>query len=130
MRSFLAIAGFLLMGLTACTKDNGDDTLDGRFQGLWIESSNDNIRIVVSTDNLDFAGRNMFLFVDDSGTGYPIDYELNAAGDSIYITSGSEEERIRQPHKIDFSVNRRVFTIEKFHHGLPDKEVFTFNKKH
>ena len=127
MRLFLtAIAAFLLTGLAACHKENGDDTLNGRFQGLWAVST-DRATTLVVTEDISTNGQtpNMFLNVEE--TTYPMHYTMNEAGNMIYLTSN---EGTNKAYDIDFSVDRRSFTIKKFHSALPGSDMITFIKVH
>ena len=126
MRSFFILGFIVLAGFIACKKDKGDDTLDGRFQGLWAESADNNITLVVTKDaSGDASSPNMFLNIGN--TAYPMHYSMNDAGDMIYLTSN---EGTNKPYQINFTANRNTFTIKKFHSALPNTDPLTFNKVH
>ncbi|GAB3425126.1 hypothetical protein GCM10027516_26810 [Niabella aquatica] len=106
----------------SCKKEKTDDSVEGRFQGNWIESSARQITLVVTKDTGgDASTPNLFLNIGN--TGYPMVYRFNSSGDSIYLSSS---EGLSKPYKIAFS--EKSFTIKKFHSALPDLEEVTFYK--
>jgi|SRR5690606_20338086 len=121
----LLAAAVLTLSMFSCKKEKTDDSLDGRFQGLWEESSEKKVTLVVTKDPSGAVGTpNLFLNIDDKG--YPFYYKFNAAGDIIYLTSAAGADI---PFEIHFSEDSRTVTIEKFHEALPDTDPVTFKKK-
>lgn len=119
---YIVFAALLIAGFISCKKDKTDDSVEGRFQGSWIESSARQVTLVVTKDaGGDASTPNLFLNV--GSTGYPFVYRFNSSGDSIYLSSS---EGLNKPYKITFS--EKSFTIKKFHSVLPDSEQLTFNK--
>ncbi|HMR83976.1 MAG TPA: hypothetical protein PKE30_12630 [Niabella sp.] len=119
---YVIFGALLIAGFISCKKEKTDDSVEGRFQGSWIESSAKKVTLVVTKDPRGDANTpNLFLHL--GSTGYPFVYRFNSSGDSIYLSSS---EGLNQPYKITFA--EKSFTIKKFHSALPDSEQLTFNK--
>ena len=124
----LSVVLIIALSVTSCKKEKDDNSLNGRFQGNWIENSAKQIVLVISTppagdENLP----NMRL--NNGSTTYFFDYRFNNAGDSIYISDLSTGGAKNIPYKITFAGNGKSFTIKKFHTILPNADPLTFDKQ-
>lgn len=124
----LSVVLIIALGFISCKKEKDDNSLNGRFQGNWIENSAKQIVLVISTppagdENLP----NMRL--NNGSTTYFFDYRFNNAGDSIYISDLSTGGAKNVPYKITFASNGKSFTIKKFHTILPNADPLTFDKQ-
>lgn len=125
--SLLAVVIISLV-VISCKKDKTDDSVNGRFQGNWLENSAKQIVLGVSTpppgdENLPN------LTLNNGSTTYFFDYRFNNAGDSVYISDLSTGGTKNVPYKITFSGNGKSFTIKKFHTILPNVDPLTFDKQ-
>ena len=125
--SLLAVVIISLV-VISCKKDKTDDSVNGRFQGNWLENSAKQIVLGVSTpppgdENLPN------LTLNNGSTTYFFDYRFNNAGDSIYISDLSTGGTKNVPYKITFASNGKSFTIKKFHTILPNVVPLTFAKQ-
>jgi hypothetical protein len=125
--SLLAIVMITLIAVS-CKKDKTDDSVNGRFQGNWLESSAKQIVLVVSTPPAGDENLPNLRLINGSTT-YFFDYRLNSAGDSVYISDLSTGGAKNVPYKITFSGDGKSLTIKKFHTILPNVEPLTFNKQ-
>lgn len=124
---YITFSMLLCTAVISCKKEKTDDSVEGRFQGTWLERSGKKITLVVSKNpGSDANTPNLFLNVGT--TGYPFVYKFNSAGDTIFLSDKTSSDISDQdvPYKITFSQN--AFTIKKFHPSLPDSEEITFDK--
>ena len=128
MKVFNLLAILMIaVSVFSCKKDKADNSIDGRFQGTWIEQDAHNISLVVSkAPESGLPSMMLILGFEKGATGYKFAYQFNDAGDRIYLTSA---EGTDVPYEITFSNENKTFTIKKFHSKLPDVDLLTFNKR-
>lgn len=120
----------LCTAIISCKKDKTDNSVDGKFQGTWIERSGKKITIVVSKNPDGNENAPNFFLNLDNNVGYPFVYKLNDAGDVIFLSNKTSTDPSDQnvPYNITFS--QKSFTIERFHSSLPNTPEITFDKIH
>lgn len=121
----LFVALTISLSFVACKKEKADNSVNGKFQGTWIESSAKQIMLVVTTDPEGNANTPN-LFLNSGDVGYPMIYKFNNAGDTIYLSTSASELNV--PYKITFSGDGQSFSIKKFHTTLPNIDPVTFNR--
>lgn len=124
---YLLSSVLALVFMAACKKDKTDDSIEGRFQGTWMETSARQVTIVVSKPP---AGEQLPGLIVNNGTKTLFfDYRFNSSGDSVYINDLATGGAKNIPCKITFSANGRSFTITRFHSELPDVNPLSFDKR-
>lgn len=121
----LILSVAVLIAAASCKKEKSDNSINGRFQGNWIESSAKQSTLVVTTDPNGTADTPN-LFLTSGGVGYPMIYRFNSSGDTIYLSTSATEQNV--PYKITFTADYQSFTIKKFHATLPAVDPVTFNR--
>ncbi len=124
----LSVIMISTLGLISCKKDKEDNSINGKFQGNWLENSAKQIILQVSTPP---AGEENLpnLRLMNGSTAYFFSYRFNSASDSVYISDLSTGGAKNIPYKIAFSADGKSFTIKKFHTILPNEDPLTFNKQ-
>lgn len=118
----------LLITLFSCKKENADDSVNGRFQGTWVEKTERKATLVVDKPPVgdEMLPAMMLNISSGSGvTGYPFTYKFNDAGTEITFSSN---EGVNKKYAITFSNNNKTFSIKKFHSTLPNIDPVVFDK--
>lgn len=125
--SYLFWSFLIILACASCKKDKEDDSIEGKFIGLWELSGNSGTKLLVEKQQQSTSMPDMFLELNN--TAYPFKYTFAQNGTSIILTDMTKETTDENRVKTySIILEDKKLTIPPFHSTLGNTSEVTFNK--